>query len=435
MAGMMAAWNAPGHLTAVMLSKYPGGRGCFFSSMSHEMRGEKSFCSFCNSEIGWIHYYYSPLSPHMVLVQQRVGWWDRGVWTWNTVQLHICHIFYYFPSSPLSPVREVLHFSHDWFSYHVGPLSWPRSDLKAIKHKTFCKTRMLLWLWRPCNASPGNYDNNSVAVGVARSLVWGWGQWDWVHQGSLSRDRSRWLVGPRHPLPLCHKLFPSCRMQSAARYAAEPLCLVATGDKARADGRVVLLAPQQWWGQSRSLSWPAEENAWVNITPMFVLWGSLLLLNFLLLLFLLRGRHKAARELCPVGTFGVWICCWVEGGAGCSPTTPPECVNEKERGQEESAGSTTEVLTEGIEGLRLHLFRPSTLPAGPRQSLSLLLASVMGARASPTSSAHSASSLLVGERRAMLEAPSAEGSLWSLRPAWGRGLLGLHDSATGVSQR
>lgn len=71
----------------------------------------------------------------------------------------------------------------------------------------------------------------------------------------------------------------------------------------------------------------------------------------------------------------------------------------KERGQEESAGSTTEVLTEGIEGLRLHLFRPSTLPAGPRQNLSLLLASVMGARASPSSSAHSTSSLLAGERR------------------------------------
>lgn len=55
----------------------------------------------------------------------------------------------------------------------------------------------------------------------------------------------------------------------------------------------------------------------------------------------------------------------MEGGAGCGSTTPPGCVNEKERGQEESAGSTTEVLTEGIEGLRLHLFRPSTLPAGP----------------------------------------------------------------------
>ncbi|KAG7237245.1 hypothetical protein INR49_032578, partial [Caranx melampygus] len=62
------------------------------------------------------------------------------------------------------------------------------------------------------------------------------------------------------------------------------------------------------------------------------------------------------------------------------PTTPLKCVNEKERGQEESAGSTAEVLTEGIEGLRLHLFRPSTLPAGLHQSLSLLLASVMGAR-------------------------------------------------------
>lgn len=26
------------------------------------------------------------------------------------------------------------------------------------------------------------------------------------------------------------------------------------------------------------------------------------------------------------------------GGGGCRPTTPLECVNEKERGQEESAG-------------------------------------------------------------------------------------------------
>lgn len=44
------------------------------------------------------------------------------------------------------------------------------------------------------------------------------------------------------------------------------------------------------------------------------------------------------------------ICGRVEGGAGCSPTTPLQCVNEKEKGQEESAGSTTEVLTEGTEG-------------------------------------------------------------------------------------
>ncbi|KAK5886197.1 hypothetical protein CesoFtcFv8_017253 [Champsocephalus esox] len=119
---------------------------------------------------------------------------------------------------------------------------------------------------------------------------------------------------------------------------------------------------------------------------------------------------------------------------GCSPTTPLKCVNEKERGQEESARSTTEVLTEGIEGLRLHLFRPSSLPAGSRLGLSLLLASVMGARASPTSSARSTSYLLVEERRETLEAPSAEGSPLSLWPTWGRGLLGLRDSATGVSQ-
>ena len=120
---------------------------------------------------------------------------------------------------------------------------------------------------------------------------------------------------------------------------------------------------------------------------------------------------------------------------GCSPTTPLKCVNEKERGQEESARSTTEVLTEGIEGLRLHLFRPSSLPAGSRLGLSLLLASAMGARASPTSSARSTSYLLAEERDEKhwrLHLPRA--LLCLLRPAWGRGLLGLRDSATGVSQ-
>ncbi|KAK1894711.1 tRNA (guanine(37)-N1)-methyltransferase [Dissostichus eleginoides] len=86
---------------------------------------------------------------------------------------------------------------------------------------------------------------------------------------------------------------------------------------------------------------------------------------------------------------------------GCSPTTPLKCVNEKERGQEESARSTTEVLTEGIEGLRLHLFRPSSLPAGETRNTGGSIC-----------------------RRSPL-------SLW---PAWGRGLLGLRDSATGVSQ-
>lgn len=121
----------------------------------------------------------------------------------------------------------------------AGPLRWPMSDLKAIKHKTFCKTRMPLCTWRPCNASLANYDNNSEA---------GWSGWvAWmglgVHQGPMCRGRSRWLVGPRHPPPLCHKLFPSRRMLPAARYTAEPLCLVATGDKAEADGRLGVLAP------------------------------------------------------------------------------------------------------------------------------------------------------------------------------------------------
>ncbi|GLD62466.1 uncharacterized protein AKAME5_001418300 [Lates japonicus] len=126
----------------------------------------------------------------------------------------------------------------------------------------------------------------------------------------------------------------------------------------------------------------------------------------------MKGSHKPAREVRLVILLGAWICCWVERReAGRSPTTPLECVNERERGQEGSVGSTTEVLTEGIEGLRLHLFRPSTLPAGLRQSLSLLLASVMGAGGqSPPPALAPPLLFLVEERRETLEAPSAEGS-------------------------
>lgn len=50
MAGMVAAWNAPGHLTAVMLSKYPGGgvRGLrvFFFFFKYEMGKKKASVLF-----------------------------------------------------------------------------------------------------------------------------------------------------------------------------------------------------------------------------------------------------------------------------------------------------------------------------------------------------------------------------------------------------
>lgn len=133
----------------------------------------------------------------------------------------------------------------------VGPLRWPMSDLKAIKHKTFCKTRMPLCSWRPCNASRGNYDNNSVAVGVARSL-WGRRGGKWVLRAGTGQGG---LLGPPAPSPPVVNSF-----HHAARYTAEPLCLVAV-DKARADGKVFVLAPWQWRGQPRILSWREEENA------------------------------------------------------------------------------------------------------------------------------------------------------------------------------
>lgn len=147
----------------------------------------------------------------------------------------------------------------------VGPLRWPMSDLKAIKHKTFCKTRMPLWsggpampLWEIMIITQWRLEwpGRSEGAGVNGERF----------TGVLCAGRGQGgLLGlatpPPPPTPPRHKLFPSCRLPVAARYAAEPLCLVAAGDKAVADGRVVVLAPWQWRGQLRSLSWPAEENA------------------------------------------------------------------------------------------------------------------------------------------------------------------------------
>lgn len=126
-----------------------------------------------------------------------------------------------FPFFTSRSYTQLLHFSHDWFSYHVGPLSWPRSDLKAIKHKTFCKTRMPPS--SPCAAFLRNYDNNSVAAGVAGSLMWGWGQWDWEFTKVLRAGSGQGgLLGLCTPFALCHKLFLSCRKPAAARYTAAP---------------------------------------------------------------------------------------------------------------------------------------------------------------------------------------------------------------------
>lgn len=48
--------------------------------------------------------------------------------------------------------------------------------------------------------------------------------------------------------------------------------------------------------------------------------GSLVLLKFVLkCLFLLRGRHKAAREPCLPEPFAVWLCYWGGGGAERGP--------------------------------------------------------------------------------------------------------------------
>ncbi|KAJ4939652.1 hypothetical protein JOQ06_029095 [Pogonophryne albipinna] len=114
----------------------------------------------------------------------------------------------------------------------------------------------------PCNASPGNYDNNSVAVGVGRSLVGdGGGAMGWGSPRSSEQGQVKVACWASPRTPLCHKLFPSCRTPPAARYTAKPLCLVATGDKARADGRVIVLAPPAVARSAEELIIANRENA------------------------------------------------------------------------------------------------------------------------------------------------------------------------------
>lgn len=93
-------------------------------------------------------------------------------WGGHEIQSGSTFVMYFIISSFLLSVQDarpfIFHMSG--FLIFVGPLHWPTSDSKAIKHKTFCKTRATLSLWRPRNASLGNYDNNSAAVRVARAL-------------------------------------------------------------------------------------------------------------------------------------------------------------------------------------------------------------------------------------------------------------------------
>lgn len=146
------------------------------------------------------------------------------------MQPHICHVFYYFPSSPLSLVHGVLHFSHDWFSYHVAPLRWPRSDLKAIKHQTFCWNMEAPLLVDALRRLSGEI---MIIIqrrpGVAESPAWGWGR---SRTGSSQRlggrGGSRW---PSEFDALFRPVIDSFHHAgSGPMYTAAPFCLVASGD-------------------------------------------------------------------------------------------------------------------------------------------------------------------------------------------------------------
>lgn len=127
----------------------------------------ESFYSFYNSiDVNSIHYYHCyHYSYFLYSCVFGTAKGDAGeglsVKYRPAPRLSCILLFPFFTSQSL---HGVLHFSHDWFSYHVGSLRWPRSDLKVIKHQTFCKTQRPPCLWRSCNAVLGNYNNNSAVV-------------------------------------------------------------------------------------------------------------------------------------------------------------------------------------------------------------------------------------------------------------------------------
>lgn len=64
-------------------------------------------------------------------------------WGGHEIQSGSTFVMYFIISSFLLSVQDarpfIFHMSG--FLIFVGPLHWPTSDSKAIKHKTFCKTR------------------------------------------------------------------------------------------------------------------------------------------------------------------------------------------------------------------------------------------------------------------------------------------------------
>lgn len=177
-------------------------------------------------------------------------------------------------------------------------------------------------------------------VGVRR------GQRRRVHRGPLSRDGSRWSAGP-HTHPACRKLFNTGQDAGHLRQVLSGSSARAAGDKAKFE---VLIPWRRWRGRHNAPPSPGltSEGSQAHVSAFEFHCSSC-------------GEDAKPQDGCGLLLFpkkdvlcgwvngGVWVCVCV-WGAGRSPTTPLQCVNEKEPGQEESAFSTTEVMTGGTEG-------------------------------------------------------------------------------------
>lgn len=137
----------------------------------------------------------------------------------------------------------------------MGSLSWPRSDLKAIKHQTFCKTRtpdrptdrpgggggeiMIITQWlleRPGRRRGAPGGNGTGCTKVLRAGRWGVGGWGQVKVAC-------WALDPAPPRPpsVINSLHQAGSRAGRRQVASQrrppppphPLCLAAAVDKAK----------------------------------------------------------------------------------------------------------------------------------------------------------------------------------------------------------
>lgn len=94
------------------------------------------------SDVDHIPYNSTVFAGLCLLVSQCIHEAVSMCGTWNTARVHTCHVFYYLPLALLLAGHVAPFIFHMTAFLSLRALMvGPAADLKAIKHKTFCKTR------------------------------------------------------------------------------------------------------------------------------------------------------------------------------------------------------------------------------------------------------------------------------------------------------